>query len=162
MNVLTKSLIALTLITGPLLSTPTFAAPPVAAASTIVSHTPAQDALAALSAQPNSPLPVGTRLLSINLAGGLATVDFSRELQTNFTGGDTQGIRTVSAVLRTLGQFPTVDRVQFLVEGKPVDTLGGILSLSAPLPVIRPAGAAPSPPTAWLHRRTPAKAGPRA
>lgn len=161
MNVWTKSLIALTLTTGPLLSTPTFAAPPVIAASNTVSNTPAQDALAALSAQPNSPLPAGTHLRSIKLADGLATVDFSRELESNFTGGDTQGIRTVSAVLRTLGQFPTVERVQFLVEGHPVDTLGGMLSLSDPLPVIRPAGAAPSPPAAWLHRRTPAKAGPR-
>lgn len=158
MNVWTKSLIALTLTTGPLFPMPVLAAPPVAAAS----NTPAQDALAALSAQANSPLPTGTRLLSINLANGLATVDFSRELKTNFTGGDTQGIRTVSAVLRTLGQFPTVDRVQFLVDGHPVDTLGGMLSLSDPLPVIRPAGAASPPPTAWLHRRTPAKAGPRA
>lgn len=162
MNVWTKSLIALTLTTGPLLSTPIFAAPPVVAASNIVSNTPAQDALAALSTQTNSPLPAGTHLLSINLANGLASVDFSHELQTNFTGGDMQGIRTVSAVLRTLGQFSTIDRVQFLVEGKPVDTLGGMLSLSAPLPVIRPAGAAPSQPTVWLHRRTPAKAGPRA
>ncbi len=160
MNVWTKSLIALTLTTGPLFSTPTFAAPPVVAASNIVSNTPAQDALVALSTQTNSPLPAGTRLLSIKLVDGLATVDFSHELQTNFTGGDTQGIRTVSAVLRTLGQFPTIDRVQFLVEGKSVDTLGGMLSLSAPLPVIRPVGAVPPPPTAWLHRRTPAKAGP--
>ncbi len=158
MNVWTKSLIALTLTTGPLLATPIFAAPPMATASA----TPAQDALTALSTQPNSPLPTGTRLLSINLADGLATVNFSHELQTNFPGGDTQGIRTVSAVLRTLGQFVTVDRVQFLVEGHPVDTLGGLLSLSDPLPVIRPAAAVPSQPTAWLHRRTPAKAGPRA
>ncbi len=162
MNIWTKSLIALTLTTGPLLSAPIFAAPPAVAASNTVSNTPAQDALAALAAQPNSPLPAGTRLRSINLADGLATVDFSRELEANFTGGDTQGIRTVSAVLRTLGQFGTVDRVQFLVEGHPVDTLGGMLSLSDPLPVIRPAAAATPAPTAWLHRRTPAKAGPRA
>ncbi len=153
MNIWTKSLIALTLTAGPLLSTPTFAAP---------TQTPAQDALVALSAQTHSPLPAGTNLRSINLADGLATVDFSHEFETNFTGGDTQGIRTISAVLRTLGQFPTVDRVQFLVDGHPVDTLGGLLSLSDPLPVIRPAGAGTPPPTAWLHRRTPAKAGPRA
>ena len=157
MNVWTKSLIALTLTTGPLLSMPIFAAPPVAATST----TPAQDALTALSAQTNSPLPVGTRLRSINLADGLATVDFSREFQTHFAGGDTQSLRTVNAVLRTLGQFPTVNRVQILVDGSPVDTYGGMLSLSDPLPVIRPA-AVPSPPTVWLHRKLPAKTAPRA
>lgn len=157
MNIWTKSLVALTLTASPLLSLPTFAAPPAVAASS----TPAQDALVALSAQPGSPLPAGTRLRSINLADGLATVDFSREFQTNFAGGDTPGIRTVSAVLRALGQFPTVTRVQFLVEGRPIDTLGGLLSLSDPLPVLRPA-ATPAPPTVWLHRTLPAKTAPRA
>ncbi len=157
MNIWTKSLIALTLTASPLLSTPTLAAPPVVAAS----NTPAQDALVALSAQTNSPLPAGTHLRSINLADGLATVDFSREFQTHFAGGDTQSLRTVSAVLRTLGQFPNVDRVQILVDGSSIDTYGGMLSLSAPLPVIRPA-AVPSPPTVWLHRKLPAKTAPRA
>ena len=155
MNIWTKSLIALTLTTSPLLSIPAFAAPPV----TTASNSPAQDALVALSAQPSSPLPAGTHLRSINLADGLATVDFSREFQTNFAGGDTQSLRTVSAVLRTLGQFPTVDRVQILVEGSPIDTYGGMLSLSGPLPVIRPA--APRQPTVWLHRKLPSKTAPR-
>ena len=162
MNIWTKPLIALTLTASPLLSTPTFAAPPLVAASNVAaSNTPAQDALVALSAQPNSPLPAGTHLRSINLADGLATVDFSREFQTHFAGGDTQSLRTVNAVLCTLGQFPNVDRVQILVDGSPVDTYGGMLSLSDPLPVIRPA-AVPPPPTVWLHRKLPAKTALRA
>ena len=58
----------------------------------------------------------------------------------------------VNAILRTLGQFPTISRVQILIEDKPVDSLGGLLSLSDPLPVIRTA-APEQTSKRWLHRR---------
>lgn len=157
MNVWIKSLAALSLLTGPaLLTAPAGAAPvtpPTPAA--LPAPAPAQDALIALAARPDSPLPSGTKLLSIRLANGLATADFSRELRDNFTGGDSGETRTVNAILSTLGRFPTVNRVQILVEGQPVDSLGGLLSLSDPLPVIRPGAetTSDSGPRRWLHRK---------
>jgi len=157
MNVWIKSLAALSLLTGPALLPAPAGAAPAPAPSVMAAPAPAQDALNALAARPDSPLPSGTKLLSIRLADGLATANFSHELRDNFTGGDSGETRTVNAILSTLGRFPTISRVQLLVEGKPVDSLGGLLSLSDPLPVIRPASdaATAQTPTRWLHRKPP-------
>ncbi len=144
-----KSLAALSLMTGLMLFTaPAWAAP----VTTLPAPAPAQEALAALAVQPDSPLPSGTKLLSIRIGDGLVTANFSHELRDNFTGGDSGETHTVNAILRTLGQFPTISRVQILVEGKPVDSLGGLLSLSDPLPVIRTATPEQTP-KRWLHRK---------
>lgn len=153
MNVWTRSLAALSLLTGPLLfSTPAGAAP-VTTPTTAAAPAPAQDALNALAARPDSPLPAGTKVLSVRIADGLATANFSHELRDNFTGGDSGETRTVNAILSTLGRFPTISRVQLLVQGKPVDSLGGLLALSDPLPVLRPASdEAVRVPHRWLHR----------
>ena len=79
------------------------------------------------------PLPAGAKLRGLTVAGGLATVDFSRELVTGFRGGsDNEGV-TVYAIVDTLTSLPTVERVRLLVEGKPVSTIGGHLDLSTPL-----------------------------
>ena len=102
------------------------------------SQSPARDALQALIDVPSSPIPTGTKLLGLKIVDGLATVDLYSEFQSNFHGSDTQEAQTVNSVLRTLGQFPTIDRVQFLMEGKPIDALSQ-LPLSGPLDVIRPA-----------------------
>lgn len=153
MNIWIKSLAALTLFSGPALLSISTSAAATPTASILPAPAPAQDALNNLLARPDSPLPTGTKLLSIHIADGLATADFSHELRDNFTGGDSDEARTVNAVLRTLGQFPTVSRVQLLVEGKSLDSLGGLLDLSTPLPVLRPRAAADQPAKRWLHRK---------
>lgn len=79
-----------------------------------------------------NPIPKGTRLLGLKIEKGLATVDLSREFRDNFAGGSEDEGLTVGAILRTLGQFPEIKQVQFLVEGKSIDTLGGHLDLSGP------------------------------
>ena len=101
------------------------------------SQNPARAALEALTNAPHGPLPEGTRLRGVKVEAGLATVDFSRELVSHFHGSEQEEAQTVNSVLRTLGQFDTIDRVQFLVDGKPVDALSQ-LPLNAPLDVIRP------------------------
>ena len=159
MNALTQTLAALSLMTG--VAYAAGAAP----AAVLPAPAPAQAALNTLLAQPNGPLPTGTRLLSVRVADGLATVNFSHELRDNFTGGDSAETRAVNSVLRTLGQFPTVSRAQILVEGKPMDSLGGMLDLSGPLPILRPVDAASPTDHRWLHRKyhraVPAKPQPR-
>ena len=158
MNLWIKSLAALSLFAGSaFFNTPVGAAPNTVALSTtaLPAPAPAQNALNSLTGRADSPLPSGTKLLSIRLADGLATVDFSQELRDNFTGGDSDETHTVNAILRTLGQFPTIDRVQLLVDGKPLDSLGGLLDLSSPLPVLRPAAntSLAQPAKRWLHRK---------
>lgn len=105
------------------------------------SQSPARDALEALIQADHSPIPEGTRLRSIKVVDGLATVDLSGEFQAHFHGSETEEAQTVNSVLRTLGQFSSIDRVQFLMDGKPIDALSQ-LPLSGPLDVIRPNAAA--------------------
>jgi germination protein M len=78
-----------------------------------------------------NPIPKGTRLLGLKVRKGLATVNLSHEFRDNFTGGSEEEGLTIGAILRTLAQFPEVKQVEFMVEGKPLDTLGH-LELSGP------------------------------
>jgi germination protein M len=76
-------------------------------------------------------VPYGTTLKDINVKeDGLVIVDFSSELVENHAGGDLGESLTVYSIVNTLTQFPTVDRVQFLVDGKIVETIAGAVSLS--------------------------------
>jgi spore germination protein GerM len=79
------------------------------------------------------PLPPGTRLLDIAVTNGTATVDLSGELQTGFRGGSDNEQVTVYSIVNTLTSLPTIDRVQILVEGMTVNTLGGHQDISGPL-----------------------------
>lgn len=101
------------------------------------SANPARDAVKELIRAHHSPIPSGTTLRGIKVEDGLATVDFSGAFQTNFHGSDTEEAQTINSVLLTLGQFPSISRVQILVEGKPIDALSQ-LSINEPLPVVRP------------------------
>lgn len=110
------------------------------AAHTVALHgssSPARDALNALCESAQSPLPKGTTLRGIKIAGGLATADFSRAFETHFHGGSTEEAQTINSILLTLGQFPTIERVQILVDGRPIDALSN-LPINGPLDVIRP------------------------
>lgn len=122
------------------------------------------EAINALIAAPTSPLPAGTQLRSVRVADGLATVDFSRALSENFQGGDSQEVAAVNSILRALGRFPNISRVQILVAGRPIESLGGLLVISDPLPVQRPASDASSPSRRFhLHRKsTPSHSRPAA
>lgn len=81
--------------------------------------------------------PQGTRLLSASVHNGTLQLDFSKELSSNFTGGSDDEAALVNAISSTAGSFPNVERVQILVEGKPVESLGGHIDLSQALPVTR-------------------------
>jgi spore germination protein GerM len=80
-------------------------------------------------------IPDNTILLDINVkqAEKLAIVDFSRALVDNHMGGSSAEALTVYSIVNTLTQFPTVDRVQILVNGQYVETIAGHLDVSKPL-----------------------------
>jgi hypothetical protein len=67
-------------------------------------------------------IPAGTRLLGVSVRDGVATVNLSREFETG--GGSASMSYRLGQVVYTLTQFPTVQAVLFLVEGKPVETFG--------------------------------------
>ncbi len=72
-------------------------------------------------AHPNA-LPEGTRLLGVNLRDGVVTVDLSREFNALREGGDTGESLAQNALRKTLAQFPQVQRMRVLVEGKPFES----------------------------------------
>lgn len=78
-------------------------------------------------------VPEGTKLLDINVENGLCRVDLSREFRENHWGGSSGEILTVYSLVDTLTQFPTIDKVEILVEGQTVETLAGHMDLSVPV-----------------------------
>ncbi len=68
-------------------------------------------------------IPEGTTFLGLNIDGGVATVDLSKEYASG--GGTLSMLTRLAEVVFTLTQFPTVDGVTFKLDGKPIDVLGG-------------------------------------
>ena len=82
-----------------------------------------------------SALPPATKLRAIFVTEqGEAFVDFSRELATGHTGGSTDELLTVYAIVNALTvNLPAVKSVQLLIEGKQIETLAGHVDLRRPL-----------------------------
>ena len=97
--------------------------------------------LAALLAGPEdggavSAIPAGTRILQVFWVEDTGTLylDFNRGITTG--DGSTGEYYTISTIIRTIGaNFPQAGRLQFLVEGYPVETLAGHYGVSKPLDV---------------------------
>jgi germination protein M len=81
--------------------------------------------------------PKGARLLGATIRDGTLQLNFSPELTQNFEGGSDDEAALVNAITSTAGSFPNIERVQILVDGKPVESLGGHIDLSHALPVSR-------------------------
>ncbi len=78
-------------------------------------------------------VPPTTRLLGLSVYRGLATVNFSGEIIRDFNGGALIESYLIQAVVNTLTEFPEIDRVQFLVEGEPVESIGGHILITDPI-----------------------------
>ncbi|MBS4031086.1 MAG: GerMN domain-containing protein [Clostridiales bacterium] len=84
-------------------------------------------AIAALGLAPL--LPAGTEVLGMTIRDGLARVDFNR----TFLNYDVNNERNyIYGLVFTLTEFPTVNRVEFLVEGNNLGTLPGGMAASEP------------------------------
>lgn len=69
-----------------------------------------------------SAIPTGTKLLDINIKEGLCIVDFSEEFLEAGKGAINEKL-AVQAVVQTLCQFDTVEKVEFRVNGKRIERL---------------------------------------
>jgi len=80
-------------------------------------------------------LPPRTKLLNLQINdAGLAKVDFNQALSKDHPGGSSAEMMTVYSVVNSLSlNFPKIKRVQILIDGKPVETITGHLSLKQPL-----------------------------
>lgn len=68
-------------------------------------------------------IPEGTELRGVNIENGVATVDLSGTFESG-GGSFSMGAR-LAQVVYTVTQFPTVQEVQFRLDGEPVEVFGG-------------------------------------
>lgn len=80
-------------------------------------------------------LPPGTKCLNVLVnEKGLAKVNFSQSLIKDHPGGSSAEILTAYSIVHSLTQnYPEIKKVQILVNGRPIETLSGHLSLKNPL-----------------------------
>lgn len=77
-------------------------------------------------------IPAGTELLDINIKpDGLCILDLSSEV--NEVSSAQQGEMMVQAIANTMGQFPSVKEVSFLIEGQRVSVLGKTVDITEPV-----------------------------
>jgi spore germination protein GerM len=99
---------------------------------------PTQTALAELIAGPRNKelvkvMPATTKVRNISMVNHVAYVDFNDAFAKDHWGGSAGEILTISAVINTMTEFPEIKQVQFMTEGKKLETLKGHLDLSEPL-----------------------------
>jgi len=68
-------------------------------------------------------IPSGTRFLGVTIDNKVATVDLSGEFESG--GGSASVAARLAQVVFTLTQFPTIEKVTFSLDGKPVDVFSG-------------------------------------
>jgi len=96
-------------------------------------------------------LPPSTELRQVFvLSGGVVWVDFSSALRSGLPGGSAAELLAVYAVVNSIAlNVPGVQRVGLMIDGRPVDTLGGHVDLRRPLVpdrgLISAPGEAPAP-----------------
>lgn len=77
--------------------------------------------------------PKKAKLRKVSVSGGVAKVDFDKNLISGFVGGSTGEEMLVGSLVNTLTEFPEIKKVHILVEGEEIDSLSGHLDLSRPV-----------------------------
>jgi spore germination protein GerM len=82
-----------------------------------------------------STLPPRTKLLTLQMnEAGLAKVNFNQALSKDHPGGSSAEMMTVYSIVNSLSiNFPKIKRVQIFIDGKPIETIAGHLSLMQPI-----------------------------
>ncbi|MEE9613979.1 MAG: GerMN domain-containing protein [Thermodesulfobacteriota bacterium] len=79
-------------------------------------------------------IPEGVKLLSLKVRKRTAVVDLSREIIDNHFGGSSAELQTVYSLVNTLTlNFPSIDTVRIMIEGKSEPTIAGHIIISNPL-----------------------------
>ena len=78
-------------------------------------------------------IPPEAKLLSLEIVEGVAYVNFSIEIQTKHWGGSTGELFTIYSIVNSLTESPNVTAVQFLIEGKRVESLVGHVDATKPI-----------------------------
>lgn len=80
-------------------------------------------------------LPPKTKLLTLQITQeGVAKVNFNQAFSKDHPGGSSAEMMTIYSIVNSLAyNFPQIKRVQILIEGKPIETIKGHLSLKTPI-----------------------------
>lgn len=70
--------------------------------------------------------PKGTKIKSLTVKNGRATVDFSKEMATNFPGGSVVEEMMYGSVVNTLTAFPEIKTVKIYIDGKDTKILSNM------------------------------------
>jgi len=94
-----------------------------------------RELLAGPSKEHTALFPEGTELLETYWTDrGTLYLDWSRALTQGFRGGSARERSLIASIVRTAGDnLPGVERVMILVEGEPVETIGGHFDVLSPL-----------------------------
>lgn len=76
-------------------------------------------------------IPAGTEIIGMSINDGLCKVDFSQEILNCNSQKEEENM--IRGIVYTLTEFPTIDRVQFMIEGKILNELKHGTKVSAPL-----------------------------
>lgn len=77
-------------------------------------------------------IPTGTKLKGFSIRDGVAYVDVSSDILKTPNRGSASETLVIASIVNTLTEFPGIQRVQILVEGKEQETLYGHMDLSEP------------------------------
>lgn len=77
----------------------------------------------------SSPINDTVNLLEVKVTDGTAYVDFASE---GLTGGSIQEVFIINQIIKSLINLDTVNRIQFLVDGKKAESLMGHVSIDRP------------------------------
>lgn len=75
-------------------------------------------------------IPDNTKVLSVQHAASVLVVNFSKEFETEHSGGSTGIIMTFAPLVLSLTEIEGVEEIWFLVEGEPVQEFKGHMDLS--------------------------------
>jgi germination protein M len=78
-------------------------------------------------------VPQESKLRSIKVESGVVYVNFSKEFQAKHSGGSAGETMTLYSITNSLAELPGVNKVQFLLEGKKVNSILGHTSTTTPL-----------------------------
>lgn len=78
-------------------------------------------------------IPAESKLLSLKISEGIASVNFSEEIRSKHPGGSAGETMTMYSLINTLTEIDSIDKVQLLIAGKKAETLAGHWDTSEPL-----------------------------
>jgi germination protein M len=78
-------------------------------------------------------VPKEAKLISIEVVDGVAYVNFNQDFQAKHWGGSTGEMMTLYSITNSLAELPEIEQVQFLLEGKKVESILGHAITSEPM-----------------------------